>query len=66
MRVEVKVKCVPEGNQVMQIRTLACELASKSHSETYNPLADSMFNELLESIVQQAFDAGRNYERKAT
>ena len=62
MRVVEKVFCHPDGNKVQSLRTLFCIEAKEKRPDEYNPLAETEFNNLLDEIVQEAFDDGIRYQ----
>jgi len=65
MSVEIIVKYRPDGDSALDIRTLACQLAS-AHPDGQNPLETTEFNKLLDKVAQQAFDAGRKFKIEAS
>lgn len=58
------VKCKPTSSKCSKLRDIACQIAVTEWDNGSNPLVDTQFNTLLEDVVQQAFDAGRNYEKR--
>lgn len=63
MRVEEAVYCKPEGPSTQDIRGLICDISRAKESDE-NPLTSTNFNDLLDKVVQEAFDAGRKYEQR--
>lgn len=62
MPVQEKVTCKPSPTgPASDIRTLFCREAGNGNR---NPLIETNFNHLLDQIVQEAFDEGRDYEKK--
>jgi hypothetical protein len=57
--IEVKVIYSSESNEAYEIRTLFCQESKREG----NPLMETNFNSLLQKIVQDAFDAGRTFEK---
>ena len=62
--ITINVKCDPEENAGSAIRTLFCQEAAAKPQHNRNPLVETKFNDLLASIAQSAFDAGRSFEKK--
>jgi hypothetical protein len=63
--VKVKVEYVACGEDVQRLRTILCN-AQRSEDHDANPLTQTIFNEMLERVAQEAFDEGRKYERDNT
>jgi len=59
--VSIKVSYqIDDGNT---IRVLLCQVAAAQPKEGWNPLTDTPFNDLLDRIAENAFQAGRRYEK---
>lgn len=63
MKVVVKVKCEPAGPTVAQIETIFRRMSLGDVFQD-EPGPFTQFHQLLEKVVQEAFDAGREHERK--
>jgi hypothetical protein len=48
-----------------RLRTILCSAvhSGRNHGTTWNPLVETNFNEVLKNALQDAFDAGRQFER---
>jgi hypothetical protein len=65
MPVSINVKCDPDQTAASELRNLICrESAYVPTEKPRNPLMETNFNELLERVVQYAFDEGRRFEKK--
>lgn len=62
MSYQVEVKCKPDQSLAYDIRVLFCQQA-EAKPDGSNPLISTQFNELLDKIVQTAFDEGRQFQR---
>lgn len=58
----IKIVYVPESDNefARELRYILCRVSTK---KDYNPLTETNFNEVLEGLCQEAFDAGREYQR---
>lgn len=63
MSAKVTVTCdTGSGTDMSGLRTFVCRMAKNEFDDDYNPLPE--FNEVLDVVLQQAFDAGREYGKK--
>lgn len=62
-KIEIKHTAECDGS-ALKIRVLFCDEAAKPPTPNRNPLIDTEFNKLLDEIVQEAFDEGREFQRK--
>ena len=64
MNVEIKVEYSPNNEDAYRLRSCLCEQSCRMPEENYNPLHQTSFNAILDSLVQKAFDDGRAFERE--
>lgn len=59
----IKIVYTPESDNKIagELRNILCRVSTK---KDWNPLTETNFNELLDKLAQEAFDAGRNYQKK--
>jgi len=60
---EIVTVSISTNETACRLRECLCAWASQSNKDR-NPLTESNFNALLDKLANEAFTAGREYERK--
>lgn len=65
MGIKITVNYVISDNPTAsKLRTMYCMETCPTCKQGRNPLIETNFNAVLDSLVQEAFNAGRNFEKQ--